>query len=168
MIDHLIDVHGRRHIVFLRGPANQEDSHWREMGYKASLEAHAIKYDPALVLWGEFDREKAYQVFQSFLLNNHPEFDAVFSGDDDAAVGVISAIQDSGMTVPGSVSVVGFDDQYFSSFMSPSLTTIHAPTEEVGRSAGQQIFKILQDQTADPITLLSTEVVIRQSCGCVA
>jgi LacI family transcriptional regulator len=62
--------------------------------------------------------------------------------------------------------VVGFDDQRFAALLVPPLTTIHAPTEEVGRVAGQQLLRLLNGQPADCETILSTEMVIRQSCGC--
>jgi LacI family transcriptional regulator len=168
MIDHLIDVHEKHRIVFMRGPVNQEDSHWREMGYRDSLEAHKIPYDERLILNGEFERDVAYQVMTRFLSQNHAKFDAVFSGDDESAAGVIRALHEAGKSVPKDVAVVGFDDQHFSSFMTPPLTTVQAPTNEVGRTAGWQLFKLLHDQPADPITLLPTAIVIRQSCGCLA
>jgi DNA-binding LacI/PurR family transcriptional regulator len=62
--------------------------------------------------------------------------------------------------------VVGFDDQHFAWLLVPALTTVHAPTEEVGRMAGQQMLKLLDGQEADFACVLPTEVVYRQSCGC--
>jgi LacI family transcriptional regulator len=66
------------------------------------------------------------------------------------------------------VAVVGFDDQRFASLFIPPLTTVRAPTAEVGRVAGRQLLRLLQGQPADQATVLPTEVVIRQSCGCPA
>ncbi|MBN2385400.1 MAG: LacI family DNA-binding transcriptional regulator [Anaerolineales bacterium] len=168
IVDHLIEVHGRRHIVFTRGLVDHEDSHWREMGYKDALEAHGIAYDPKLVVNGEFDREVTYREMKTFLSNNHPVFDAVFASDDDSALGVIRALQDVGMSVPDQVSVVGFDDQHFSCILPLPLTTVRAPTEAVGRAAGQQILNMILGEPAEQKILLPTEVVIRQSCGCSA
>jgi DNA-binding LacI/PurR family transcriptional regulator len=166
MINHLIEVHGRRRIVFMRGPEHQEDSRWRELGYRAALEAHAIDYDERLVLNGGFDRDIAYEAMSAFISTNHVQFDAVFSGDDDSAVGTLRALQEARLSVPDQVSVVGFDDQHFSSFINPPLTTIQAPTEEVGRTAGRQLFQVLKGEQTDLITLLPTRIVIRVSCGC--
>jgi DNA-binding LacI/PurR family transcriptional regulator len=168
IVDHLIEVHGRRHIVFTRGLENHEDSHWRELGYKASLEAHGIPYDPRLVIRGEFDRNVTYQEMGAFLSNSHPDFDAVFASDDDSALGVIRALSDANINVPGAVSVVGFDDQHFSCILPLPLTTVRAPTEDVGRMAGKQLFKLILGESAEQTLLLPTELVIRQSCGCSA
>lgn len=166
IIDHLIEVHGKRRIIFMRGPIHHEDSHWREMGYKASLKAHGIDYDPALVLAGEFESEVAQESLSACLSSKYPEFDAVFAGDDEAAIGVFAALQQAGRRVPEEIAVTGFDDQRMSSFLNPPLTTVRAPTEEVGRIAGQQLFNLLQGLPVDPVSLLPTEIIIRRSCGC--
>jgi DNA-binding LacI/PurR family transcriptional regulator len=165
IVDHLIEVHHRRRIIFLRGPEHQEDSYWREMGYRASLESHNIPYDAELVWPGEFEREVAQTTLIELILAG-VEFDAVFAGDDDAAIGVLSALRDMGKRVPEEVSVVGFDDQRSSPYLTPSLTTVHAPTEEVGRVAAKQMINLIRGRQADPLTLLPTEIVIRNSCGC--
>ena len=166
LVEHLIEAHGRRRIVFVCTPDHPEDSHHRELGYKAALKAHSIAYDPNLVIVGKYDRKAARQAIGDFLLNNPPCFDAVFADDDDLAMSVISALQKAGINVPGDVSVVGFDDQRFASLLASPLTTVHAPTEQVGQVAGRQILKLLQGQPADRMTVLPTDVVIRQSCGC--
>ncbi len=166
MVEHLIEVHGRKQVVFVRAPGTQEDTHYREMGYKAALQAHSIAFDPNLVIGGDYERGAARQVMQKFLANDPPHFNAVFAGDDDLAVSVISALQGAGLKVPEDVAVVGFDDQRFAQLLVPALTTVHAPTEEVGRMAGQQMLKLLDGQEADFTSVLPTEVVYRQSCGC--
>jgi LacI family transcriptional regulator len=165
IVDHLIDTHDRRRIIFLRGPEHQEDSYWREMGYRASLEAHNISYNTELVWPGEFEREVAQTTMMELILAG-VEFDAVFAGDDDAAIGVLAALREMGKRVPEDVSVVGFDDQRSSPYLTPSLTTVRAPTEEVGRVAARQMINLIRGRQADPLTLLPTEIVIRNSCGC--
>jgi len=166
MVEHLIELHGRKQIVYVRGPGYQYDAQQREIGYKAALEAHSIAYDPALIIGGDYNRSGAREAMQCFLQNRPPHFNAVFAGDDDLAVSVISALQSSGLKVPEDVAVVGFDDQRFASLLVPALTTVHAPTEEVGRVAGQQMVKLLEGQKTDCLSVLPTEVVYRQSCGC--
>jgi len=167
MMDHLIEVHDRRNIIFMRGPKKQEDSYWRETGYKESLESHGIVYDERLVLTGEFDREVAYKSLKEFLgCEQRPDFDAVFSGDDDAAIGVFQAINEAGMRIPEDVSVIGFDDFRLAPYLNPPLTTVRAPTEEVGRVAAEQLFRLLEGKEVEEITLLSTDMILRRSCGC--
>src|SRR5688572_3269038 len=168
LIDHLIREHKKRRIIFMRGPIQQEDSYWRETGYRSALEAHEIPFDESMVLTGQFERDVAYNSLNTFLGNGkRVAFDAVFAGDDDAAVGVISSLTEHGYRVPEDVAVVGFDDLRLSAFLTPPLTTVSAPTETVGRIAAERLFSLFDKQfPEDDVTLLPTELVIRRSCGC--
>jgi LacI family transcriptional regulator len=167
LVDHLITLHGCQRIILMRGPEQQEDSYWREVGYREALDAHGITFDESLILRGSFEREIAYCTMKSFLADTkHPGFDAVFAGDDDAAVGVLEALKEVGLRIPEDVSVVGFDDSRMAPFLTPPLTTVRAPTEEVGRSAARQLFRLLEGKMPEPATLHATEMIIRRSCGC--
>lgn len=167
LVDHLIQVHGRRRIMFLRGPEYQEDSLKREMGYKSALQANGIPIDENLILNGDFERDIAYQVMDKFLGNGKQvAFDAVFTGDDDAAIGVLRALHQHNLKVPEDVAVIGFDDLGFAQFLNPPLTTVRAPTESVGRIAAERLFGILENQASDEVVVLPTEIIFRRSCGC--
>jgi DNA-binding LacI/PurR family transcriptional regulator len=165
LITHLIEVHDRRRIVFLRGPNGHEDSLWRERGYREALEAHNIPFDPALIALGGFDDEEAFASIQQ-MLQDGIQFDAVFAGDDDAAAGVYRALKLAGRLIPQDVAVVGFDDVPFARYLSPALTTVRAPIEEVGREAVRQLKHLMDSEQAQALTLMRTELVIRESCGC--
>ncbi|MGH2538699.1 MAG: LacI family DNA-binding transcriptional regulator [Candidatus Promineifilaceae bacterium] len=165
IVEHLIAAHGRRRIVLLRGLADNDDSHWREMGYQEALSQHQLPLDPALALAGDFDREVAGRSIRQLVAAAVP-FDAVFAGDDEAAVGVLQALQSAGKRVPEDVAVVGFDDQRLAAVTHPPLTTVHAPTAKVGRAAAQQLLALVRTGRAEPLTLLPTELIIRRSCGC--
>lgn len=167
LVEHLIQVHGKRRILFMRGPLHQEDSIWREMGYKSALAANDIPFDEKLVLNGEFERDIAFQVLNDFLSNGkHVAFDSVFTGDDDAAIGVLKALHAHQYHIPEDVAVVGFDDLGFAQFLNPPLTTVRAPTESVGRIATERLFEILENQPSNGAVILPTEIIYRRSCGC--
>jgi DNA-binding LacI/PurR family transcriptional regulator len=167
LVEHLIQVHGKRRILFMRGPQHQEDSIRREMGYKSALAANGIPFDEKLVLNGEFERDIAFQVLNDFLSNGkRVAFDAVFTGDDDAAIGVLKALHTHGYRIPEDVAVTGFDDLGFAPFLNPPLTTVRAPTESVGRIAAERLFEVLENQTSNGAVILPTEIIYRRSCGC--
>jgi DNA-binding LacI/PurR family transcriptional regulator len=167
LVEHLIVQHNKKRILLLRGPMNQEDSYWRENGYRSALEAKGIPFDERLVLVGDFEREIAYKALNQFLANGERvPFDAVFAGDDDAAIGVINALTDNGYRVPEDIAVVGFDDLRLSAFLNPPLTTVRAPTETVGQIAAERLFGLLRNEVSNGLTLLPTEIIIRRSCGC--
>jgi LacI family transcriptional regulator len=165
LVSHLIEKHGRRRIGFLRGPEGHVDSLWRERGYRSALESHNITFTASLVGYGGFDETTARETIQSWLLDGL-DFDAVFAGDDDSALGVIAALKQAGRQVPRDVAVVGFDDIPFARIINPPLTTIRAPIEQVGREAVGLLVKYIRQKHCESTLLLPTELVIRQSCGC--
>ncbi|HEX9330827.1 MAG TPA: LacI family DNA-binding transcriptional regulator [Anaerolineales bacterium] len=165
LISHLIEAHGRRRIVFLQGPIGHEDSVWRARGYREALEAHGINFDPDLIGSGQFDEDEAFAAIQQMLMDGI-EFDAVFAGDDDSAIGVMRALKMAGRLVPQDVAVVGFDDVPFARYLSPALTTVRAPIEAIGREAVGKLVQLMNGHEVDGLTLMQTELVIRESCGC--
>lgn len=165
LIKHLIEAHGRRRIVYLQGPEGHEDSVWRERGYREALEAHNIPFDETLITPGGFDDDEAFAAIQQLLVDGL-DFDAVFAGDDDAAIGVMRALKLAGRVIPDDVAVVGFDDVPFARYLSPALTTVRAPIEAVGREAVRQLVRLINGEQAEALTLMRTELVIRESCGC--
>lgn len=167
LVGHLIERHGRRRIVYLRGPEGHEDSVWRERGYCEALEGHRIEFDPGLIASGGFDDDEAFAAIRQLLLDGF-DFDAIFAGDDDAAIGAMRALKLAGRLIPRDVAVVGFDDVPFARYLSPALTTVRAPIEQVGREAVRQLARLMNGESAEALTLMHTELVIRESCGCSA
>ncbi len=165
IINHLIEIHRYKKIAFLSGPESEEDSYWRELGYREALSSHGMPYDPDLISAGHFDTGIA-QASVSAMLKTSVTFDSIFTGDDDSATGAITAIQHAGLRVPEDIAVVGFDDIYISQYLSPPLTTIRAPIEQAGYTAAQQLIRLVHHEAVEPLVLLPTELIIRRSCGC--
>lgn len=165
IVQHLIEVHNRKRILFLRGLPAHEDSQLREAGYRQALKEHDIKNDSALITNGDFDRASSFNSIKK-LIHKNVAFDGVFTGDDEAALGVLSALASEGIKVPEQVSVVGFDDQKIAPYLNPPLTTVHAPFEEVGRKAVKQLIRLINHQPIEPSIVIPSKVIIRKSCGC--
>jgi LacI family transcriptional regulator len=165
LVEHLITVHNRHRILFLQGPEGHEDSGLREKGYRDALKAHGLTFDPALITRGGFNRDEARGALEQLLLDGL-DFDAVFSGDDDSAVGALQALRQAGRKVPEEITVVGFDDQLFASTLTPPLTTVRAPTEQVGKEAVRLLARLIRGEKVEPRLVLPTDLVIRESCGC--
>ena len=165
IVEHLIKVHGCRRIAHLAGSEGQEDAYWRELGYRQALAANGIPFDPALVALGDFDVKGAETAVARWLAEGL-ELDAIFAADDGSATGAISALRRAGKRIPQDVAVVGFDDAPFSGHLTPGLTTVRAPIEKAGKTAAEQLFTLIGGGQADLFTLLPTEPIFRQSCGC--
>lgn len=169
LMEHLIKVHGKKRILFLRGPIHQEDSERREVGYRSAMQANGIPVDENLILNGDFERDVAYAALNEFLdKENRLPFDAVFTGDDDAAIGVLKSLHEHGIRIPEDAAVIGFDDLGFAPFLNPPLTTVRAPTEKVGQIATEQLFELLENHPSNEVIILPTEIIYRRSCGCLS
>ena len=167
LVEHLIQVHGKRRILFLRGLLDQEDAILREKAYRCALQENGIPVDEDLLINGDFERDVAYQAMNRFLSQDkNVVFDAVFTGDDDAAIGVLKSLHEHRIRIPEDVAVIGFDDLGFAPFLNPPLTTVRAPTAEVGRIAAERLIGLLEDQPSMDVTVLPTEIIFRRSCGC--
>jgi len=165
LVEHLIEEHGCQRIAFLAGTEYHEDSYWREMGYIEALRTHDLVFDPALRIEGWFNANKAKQSVAQ-LIATEVEVDAIFAADDESASGAMMALRDANIRVPEDIAVVGFDDTLLALHLTPSLTTVHAPIEEAGRQAVQQLVQLIEGKATQTVTLLETKLVIRQSCGC--
>lgn len=164
LVDHLIEIHGARRIAYLRGPTAHEDSAWRELGFRESLAAHALDAADALVGDGNFTAAGGEAQVSRWIVEGRA-FDAIFAGDDAAAVGALQAIRAAGLA-PGSVAVVGFDDTPLARHITPALTTVSAPTEQVGAEAVRQLLAQDRGEPVTPLVLLPTRLIVRRSCGC--
>jgi LacI family transcriptional regulator len=167
MVEHLITVHGCRRIAFLKGPEDNQDSAEREKGYRQALKKHTLAFDPTLVETGGYEANGAYAALQRMLAAG-VDFDAIFTGDDDNAVGVIQALREAGRRIPEDVAVAGFDDSLFSRISTPPLTTVRAPIERVGREAVRTLIQLIRGEPGEARLVLPTELIIRKSCGCSA
>ncbi len=162
-VKHLIDC-GYKNIAFLTGIEGHEDAEWREIGYKEELAKHDIPFRPELVANGGFSAEITESAVEHWLLEG-VEIDAIFAADDNSAQGAMFALQRAGKRIPEDVAIIGFDDTNFSRYMSPPLTTIRMPIMEAGKQAAIQLLKLMKGEKATPLTLLPTDLIIRESCG---
>ncbi len=165
LIAHVISVHHCRRIAFLRGPEGNEDSEWRERGYREALENHGIPFDEDLVGMGGFDADIARETVEHWLQQGL-DFDAIFAGDDEAAMGVMAALRHAGKKVPDEVAVLGFDDINSAKLMAPPLTTVRAPIQAAAAGAAQALLAQLKGEEPPRQLRYPTQVIIRQSCGC--
>ena len=98
------------------------------------------------------------------LLQLDPQPDGVFCQSDHIALGVCKAIRQAGLSIPGDIAVVGFDNYDFASFVSPALTTIDQPLEQIGRVAFSQLKKMTDHEEIETRNiLLDARLIKRES-----
>jgi LacI family transcriptional regulator, galactose operon repressor len=160
-------LHGLGHtrIATIAGPAETKPGADRILGYRAEMNALGLEIHPGYVAEGDFYAESAERLMRSLLRRRTPPT-AVFAAADMMAVGAIRAIQAAGLSVPGDVAIVGFDDIRLAELLSPSLTTIRQDMVGIGLAAGRALVEQIENpDSTPPVLTLPVELVVRASCG---
>jgi LacI family transcriptional regulator, galactose operon repressor len=156
---------GHRRIATIAGPAETKPGADRILGYRAEMNALGLEIHPGYVAEGDFYAESAESLMKSLLRRRTPPT-AVFAAADMMAVGAIRAIQGAGLSVPGDVAIVGFDDIRLAELLSPPLTTIRQDMVGIGLAAGRALVEQIENpDSTPPVLTLPVELVVRASCG---
>lgn len=131
VVNYLIEL-GHKDIAML-GSRKHSFGVERERGYKKALKEAKLQFNEDLSINIEAYNVAAGSNATKELLKKKIPFSAIFAHTDELALGAIRELLDNGIKVPEDVSVVGIDDIEYSSYTSPSLTTIRQPLEEMGR-----------------------------------
>jgi len=164
---HLITVHNRRKIAFLRGPTDYPEAEVRFEAYRDALAQFGIPFDARRVATANFNENQGYLVM-SELIDQGVIFDAVVGANDRSALGAMRALKERGVRVPDDVAVVGFDDSEDARSASPSLATVRQPYWEIAECALQFMVDSLAGELAFGSRLLASHFVKRRSCGCLS
>lgn len=164
-ITHLIKVHDRKHIFFVRGPSVNEEAESRFGVYKRVLQEHGLPFEEQLNYVGDFQPGAGYDAICQ-AIDQGITFDAVVAANDSMAMGALRALAERGRHVPNDVAVTGFDDVEEARYLDPPLTTVRQPLYEQGREAVRLMVALMQGDKQASDVLLRTELVTRRSCGC--
>jgi len=154
---------GARQLAMITGPDGHGDALARRNAFRAAI-ARAGNDVTLTEFAGDFSQESGWSAAHTMLA--HPSrFDFVFACNDSMATGAMSALRDAGMRVPESVAIAGFDDVPMARFLTPALTTVHVPIEELGRRAMRMLISsVVQGAPARPsLELVPTSLVVRGS-----
>ena len=163
-VEHLL-AGRRRRVATITGPLDMPVGIDRRAGYWLALAAAGILQDDGLEADGHFTQEGGAMAMRA-ILARHPDVDAVFAASDLMAVGAIRALLAAGLSVPGDVAVVGFDDIRLAELVVPSLTTVRQDMVGIGNAAARALVEQIEDSDATPPVLtLPVELVVRESCG---
>jgi DNA-binding LacI/PurR family transcriptional regulator len=163
--EHLIRC-GHRRIAYVAGPANHSDDEERKAGYRQALASARIVGDSALVVPGTGGADGGEGALPALMALREPPT-AVFCYNDMTAIGLLRAARCVGLSIPRDLAVVGFDDIPFSSFVSPSLTTVAQPMTEMGKQALEMVLSLLdaKDWESKEISNIVVEgrLIVRES-----
>lgn len=158
---------GHKRIGMFRGLASASDAKDRFSGYKEALAENCLEYDESIVYEGDFSEVSGYRCMLN-LIEDHKDNlpGAIFSANDDMAIGALNAMKEKNISCPGDIAIVGFDNIRASSLVTPALTTVNQPVLEMGTQAAMNLTELIKGSKQPPlISILPTELIIRQSCG---
>ncbi|MEW9529352.1 LacI family DNA-binding transcriptional regulator [Microbispora sp. NPDC049125] len=151
---------GRTRIATIAGPQDMGVGVDRLAGYRDALLATGMS---ERVVYGDFSEESGSAAMRE-LLARHPDLDAVFTASDPMALGALRVLKEQGRSVPGEVAVIGFEDSKVALHTDPPLTSVHQPTEAMGRQMVQLLIaRINGEPLEQPVVILDTHLVIRAS-----
>ena len=160
---HLISQ-GHESIAFI-GIRESMTTSLRLKGMQRALEEAGLPFAEALCVLGEgYTQDAAYELAQE-LLRREKRFSAILAYNDIFGVGVLNALADAGIDVPGDVSLISFDDTV-SYYARPKITTIAINKEELGVLAARRLCARIEGDESPPRTLmLPPSIIVRDSTG---
>lgn len=153
---------GHTRIGYIGGRHELVSAGRREQGYRDALQKAGIAVDEALITVGDYTTETG--VFSARQLLSLPERpSAIFASNDQSAIGVLQAAQEMGLSVPGDLSVIGFDNIPDSAYLN--LTTVDQFVAEMGYQAVKILLRLINHEDLDSqIIKIPTRLVVRTSC----
>jgi LacI family transcriptional regulator len=163
-VEHLVGL-GHRRIGLISGPLDTTPGRGRHEGFIAALEHAGIEFDETHVQQGDFRQEGGYQAALR-LLALQPPLTAIFAANNLMSIGALRALHDMGVSVPGDVSFIGFDDHALAELLAPPLTVIDRPTEEQGALAMRLLLNRLSGATTDQPRRIVLDTALRARGSC--
>ena len=162
-VKHLYEL-GHREIALLAGPETSVSARLRLKSWIDTLNSYGLK--PVTVFHGTWDAQSGYAgALQT--LRETPNFTAVLVGNDQMALGVLSAFHQHQVAIPGEKSVVGYDGTYESSFFHPALTTVSLDLDLQGKEAVRRLLDSGHGDSARSSSVLPAKLIVRHSTGAV-
>ncbi|UCD53181.1 MAG: LacI family DNA-binding transcriptional regulator [Phycisphaerales bacterium] len=140
--NHLIE-RGHRTIACVQGLARTSPNRDRVRGYQASLKKHGIAADASLVVGSGFGEENGY-VHAKLLLTKKRGITAILALSNLIALGILRALSEDGLKVPGDISIICFDDQPYCAYLNTPMTTVDQDNEQMGQIAVRLLLEQIQ------------------------
>ena len=152
-----------RRIVYAEGNPGLAGSQQRLEGYRKAHRDAGVEICPELILSGDYSIDYGRQVVDDLLDQKIP-FDAIMTGSDLIAIGVVSQLQRRGIRVPEEVEVIGFDNIELTAVVNPPLSTVSKPHYQMAKHISQQLIRIINgEQVLLPHTIVEPQLVLRST-----
>lgn len=166
-VAHLLDL-GHREIGVIDYPADRNDrAALRGQGVAEAFRERGLVFDPDRLIERPYGIDDG-RIGLRTLLDTVPGLTALFCGNDVLATGVLFEAQSLGIAVPGSLSVVGFDDLELSAHLTPPLTSVRVETDKMGTRAAETLLLMMAGKPAPHAVRVDANLIVRASTAPVA
>jgi len=155
---------GHRDIAFITGSMDSPTAIERFSGYKEALSTAGIALNERLVAPGKWTPTSGFAAAE-LLLGSGLAFSAIVASNDDMAVGAMKKLNERGVSVPGDVSVIGFDDIPTAPFLSPSLASVKDPVSDMMGEVINRLISMLDGGYLSRDNVFTSELLMRDSVG---
>jgi DNA-binding LacI/PurR family transcriptional regulator len=156
---HLIE-RGCRSIATIAGPQDMPPGVDRLAGWRDAVTSAGL--DDSLVEYGDYSPADGAAAMRRLLDRGAP-IDGLFAYSDQLAAGAYSVIRSAGLSIPGDIAVVGYDDDRYAATVSPTLTTVNQAPVEMGAKMAEIIVRLIAGDEVDTATIMPTRLVVRES-----
>lgn len=153
---------GHRQLACITGPLWKSDGQERFAGYKRALSEFGLTYDRQLLVEGDYEESSGRKGMQELLQREIP-FTGLVCANDVMAAGAIEIARAHGLNIPDDLSVVGFDNVFFTRYMHPQLSTIDYPAEKMGQMAARCVLRDVYGNKDVDIQLRFEPHLVRRS-----
>jgi LacI family transcriptional regulator len=166
LVGHLAEIHGHQRIGYVGGIESETSGAERLAGYRVGMLGNGISIDERWVRPGDWTEESGRHDTAALLDLDDP-VSAIVYPCTDLALGGLSELRARGLSVPGQVAIVCFDDTDAAPLLDPPLTVLARRDREIGDLAASMVLRALEHADAGPLDIrISMELAIRRSCGC--
>ncbi|SEL64321.1 LacI family DNA-binding transcriptional regulator [Streptacidiphilus jiangxiensis] len=170
---HLVQDHGYRRLAYIAGHADSPDNVVRGRSFADEARALGAECLTGPAWQGDYSAAGGVEIVRGLISLGATLPRAIACANDQTALGVLYALAEHGLDVPGDIAVTGFDDLPFARHLRPQLTTVRQPIQEIGAQAFEVLHSMITTgQPASTTTeaaadiVLPTRLIRRESCGC--
>ena len=154
---------GHKDIAYICGPLWKKDAQDRLAGHKQALAEFGQEFNDELLYQGDFIEASGYEGFKQ-LHNDNKQFSALICANDEMATGAMASAREQGLELPKQLSIMGFDNVFFTRHVYPPLSTVNYPINDMGTMAASWMLNELYQKNTQPLqSVFKPELVIRNS-----
>lgn len=159
-VEHFVKL-GRKNVGVITGDLNNTAAEQRLDGYLAAVKHFGLTDSRSLITNGDWRRDSGFDLAKK-LMKKNPELDAIFCSNDVMALGAVSAVIESGKSVPDDVAIIGFDDSFLAQNSHPGLSSVRQDIAALGQEAAKMVLALLRGEDVQS-EILTCELVLRET-----